>query len=210
MQRGVWRSTTSILLALCALTALWACSRTDSNTGPSVSLVHSRSNYIAIIVADPCYTDPNVDCWPTPEDITFTLPDIEVGGGGEPIDMTCPQGCTTYPLQGGRLFQFNKALALIDSLNGPNCGWVSGYLRQLQSSSRIRVYVTLDGNDGVTEWHPNGTGPDYTARIYLYAPTIDWDFRNFANTLAHEAYHGYNRTGDETGATNFAQSCVPI
>jgi len=132
------------------------------------------------------------------------------------LSFDCPSGCHTYPMNPDQESAYLSALNLIP--NNSLCGWARTFITQMYRSGRIRVYDQPDMNSNgtyrVADQHSSSgasqPGPDWQGPIHLWSrPLADSPSWFNAQTLVHEAYHGYHNSGDETAAENAATNCVP-
>jgi hypothetical protein len=121
----------------------------------------------------------------------------------------CPDGCHTYPLTTTQRKKVNTALALISGEG--SCGLLRSYIQHQLVNQRIRYYNIYDGNNADLHFSiaEGDAGPDWSAMIHLWNDRLDdqTDIQ-LANTLAHEAYHGYYNDPNESLAQMTADTCV--
>jgi hypothetical protein len=93
------------------------------------------------------------------------------------------------------------------------CPWAYNYINQALTSGRVRYYNEWDNNyaDIHLTLPPGDPGPDSHAYIHLFSLWLG-DTHELADTLVHEAFHGYFNTppGPETeaAAAAMAANCI--
>ncbi len=194
-----------LLPSIIVVCILESCVR-DSATSPtrpplSGGGAHPAYNQGVNDDSDPC-TD--VGDYPSCHADSLSYENIET-------DVACPQGCHTFSLLPQDVDQINSAIGLIP--NNDACGWAITYMRQMLLHGRIRTYYEDDDANADThpskDWDTDGT-PDMAASIHLWVPRVEMQTtKQLANTLVHEAWHGYFSSHDETAAQGEADACIP-
>ncbi len=191
-------SVAAIVLAL----GIASCSR-ESATEPETSrlqpTVHPSYNQGVDDDSDLCApTGEYPDCHN--DDLSYVDPDN---------DASCPTGCHTFAFDSSEEVSWNAAMALIP--NNEACGWAITYLQQMMLHGRVRVYFQADSNNADTHPSeaPSATTPDWMAAIHIYSGRIEYGTpQQLANTMVHEAWHGYFNSGDEVAAQGEADACL--
>ncbi len=118
----------------------------------------------------------------------------------------CPTGCHTYPLSPIMRSRMNNALTRIDRTL---CGWAYSYLQRMLAQGSIRTYDQYDY--AYADFHfsipTTASGPDYSGYMHVWTGGTT-DNRELADTLVHEAYHGYFNSEDEVTAASTAATCT--
>jgi hypothetical protein len=128
----------------------------------------------------------------------------------DPYDIyTCPTGCHTYPLDDALRGEVIEAINRIDP---SRCQWAVNYIQGMLNSGRIRYYPIPDGIDvadthNSKPWNSDGR-PDWQAEIHIERDYAEYSNVELARTLAHEAYHGFFNSDDQTAAIAQESFCV--
>jgi hypothetical protein len=121
----------------------------------------------------------------------------------------CPTWCHTYPITSALRQRITTAMQHI--ISDPQCTWARNFLSIVIGNGAMRYYDD-DWYGSVGDWHNSraindGQGPDYGGRMHLlWGATFDSDY--LAQTLVHEAYHGYFNSDNESEAENWALLCT--
>lgn len=92
------------------------------------------------------------------------------------------------------------------------CGYLKQYAMAAWNDLRFRYYRTADGNNADTHnskpWGSDGY-PDNKAKIHIHVGRLAGTDAQLAETIVHEAYHGYYNSADDNAARNAGIMCVP-
>ncbi len=127
----------------------------------------------------------------------------------------CDSGCHTYPLEPALRDEIIAAMNTFSS----NCpSWVRPYLNYELFHQNIRYWdpapsdtvITADIHLANGRTWDDGQGADYGAQIHVNRPFSMKDRNELADTMAHEAFHGYMNQGpaNEGNATALAAICT--
>lgn len=121
----------------------------------------------------------------------------------------CPQFCHTYPPDHTLRTRIAQALQLVRS--DWQCVQLRNFVQVMLSNQAVRYYdMDYWGESG--DWHhsraiDDGGAPDYGGRMHLHWGST-FDLQDLAETLVHEAYHGYFNSSNETEAEQLANWCT--
>ena len=174
----------------------------DSTTGPEQKRING-----AIAASYAFETQTQDDCY---YGFYSTCHANELTFEDAPYDVyTCPQGCHTYPLDDALRALVIEAMNRIDQ---SRCYWAWQYIQGMVNAGRVRYYPIPDGIDvadthNSKPWNSDGR-PDWQAEIHLDRDFAESNNIELARTLAHEAYHGYFNSNDQTAAIAQESFCV--